>query len=342
MEYLGYDVEIRRMDYTAQGVVRKIGIEEALKIDYAILEDDVALEVLGYVFYDIESKEDYSLDKLKEAMKESVKKDITRTYLSSRDYAKYEKSPYFREMLPEYFIDFSEEQSELKERFIKRELTLQDILDNKEVFLGKQYIVGLERTYDISYYHEDLKQEQLDYILMQEPEIAEFLIGVSPRKFLSITERLDLSKSDEEKTSYFKTEIERIIREEPEYVDFTDPKIYDYVSFEDITLSMITSEFDRDRVESLFKEEGAVEKIKAMGITPADLKSGDIARLFDVYGIDVVAEFDRQNGGFFSKDNFANAKMINDAFFHYAGNVHDLSQTINTKNLDFSNFCMLK
>ena len=331
---LGYDVEIRRMDYTAQGIVRKIGIEEALKIDYEILEDDVALEVLGYVFYDIDSKEDYSLEKVKEAMKKSAKEDMSRTYISSRDYEKFEKSPYFRKLLPEYFIDFSEEQTELKERFIKRELTLQDILDNKDVFLGKQYIVGLERKYNISFYHEDLKQEQLDYILMQEPEIAEFLIGVSPRKFLSITERLDLSKSDEEKTSYYKSEIERIIKEEPEYIDFTDPKIYDFVSFEELTISMITSEYDRARVESLFKEEGAIEKIKAMGITPKDLKSGDIARLFEVYGIDVVAEFDRQNGGFFSKDNFANAKIINNAFFHYAGNVHDLSQTINTKNLD--------
>ena len=331
---LGSIVTEKHLEYQSKAVVKKIGLEEALKIDIEILSTPLLMEMFGTVLYDVESKEDYDLEKVKAAIIESAKSKLTNTYSFKKEYTKFMEVPYIKNALPEHFVDFPEGMEELKEKFLSQKITIEDVIKHKEIFFGKKFLIGMDDDKNISYYHKDLREEQIEYLVENEEKAVEFLMRVNPYTLISIAERMDLDKSQEERSTYVREEITRFVKENMTHLDFSDRSLYEFIDYKDVTLSLISNEYERRYVEELFSKEGTIDTLIDYGVSPKDLENGDLAIFFTTYGLDRIIEFDRENGGFFSENGFARGKVINDAFFHYAGNTHDYSRTIYTNNLN--------
>lgn len=322
------------LDYKIRNIVHRIGWDKAVEIDDAILEDEHVVDLLGRAVYKIEeSGQEYDFDKAKALMIDEVRGELASKYSFKRIYERFENIPFIRDGLPEYYIDFGEN-TELRERFLKQELTLEDIIANKELFEGKNILNAISATYSLRFDYEEITEEKLRYVLDREPEFTKFFLRQNPNMIMQAANDLDLTKPGEEISIELKGKALDYIKRHKDYIDFSDTEMYEYIDYKDLALDLVTDSYSRNYVERVLEDESVIGLLIESGLTPGDLASGEIAKFFDRYGTRRVLEFDRQNGGYFSENGFARAKLIDDAFFHYAGNVHDSRRTIFTKNYD--------
>lgn len=328
-------VTLDNLDYDSRDIVKKIGLEEALKIDYAILSSEELFRLFDRAMYDVESIEDYDQEKIKRDVITAVGEDFKDRYSFKKAYTQFEEVPFIRDEFPEYYIDFPEGTEDLKTRYLERKLYIKDVVDHPELFKGKKFLDGMADYY-LKNSYPDLTEEKIEYLMEHEPKITQYLATRVPIKLFSIADRLDLEKTPEELSEFVKTEVANYVKAEAEHIDFSDSGILEFIDYRELTLSLLSSEYDISRTTEFLDTPGNIEVLKENGISPVDLKDGSLVKFFKEYGLDRVLEFDRENGGFFSNNGFAVAKIIDDAFFHYAGNTHDTSRTIYTRNIDLA------
>ena len=73
------------------------------------------------------------------------------------------------------------------------------------------------------------------------------------------------------------------------------------------------------------------EELAQYNIPMTILTDRNVINLFSTFGIKTIMEFDRENNGYFSNNNFSVARTMHDNFLHYALNYNDENKTVFTK-----------
>lgn len=332
-------ITIDDLEYSAQSIVRGVGgLEKALEIDDEILADEDLLDKFSRSISNDKDgnrvEEEYSLEATKTRMFERIEKECF-GYSSESAYEKYSKNPYVTSRLPELFVEFSEEQEDLRKAFASKELTLNQVIDNYEMFKGKKFILRLEDNgYDkLTDIYEDLTEEKLGYLIERFPDVIKSLAEVQRYAPYSIASKIDLSKTEDEIRQDVIEQVKLCTSKDKELLEHAS--IMDLLPYKDMAIDAL--EKDDYRLEAmleLLEQEDIIEALKERKISPTLFGNRDFTSALYTYGARTILEFDARNGGFFTKNNCQELLSLNDKFFHYGGNVHEGSRTIYTKGWD--------
>ena len=341
------DIDPSRIDSRLAMIVDKIGIDKTLELDGEIvdlLDDSSYLNVSSS---DLTS--DSSVEEIEGLLRDTVVQELTNRY-SKRDYKeRLLQSTYVRENLPEYVIDFTEGQEELREKFLTSDLTLEDISKNLGFFKDKKFLDKLEysTSYRIKSDYPDLTEDKIIYLIERLPNIAELLNG-DVSNFAYAANAIDIGKTLEEnktaiveqfksyKDAHPNTEYrsrgqvaDLVIREVSSYEELiNDPKLKLFENEKNYMLKVVSSP--------------SLARLEALeGVDIKDLiQSGNsnFFKFFDRYGIDTVLDFEEANGPFFTKDGGSIISYVYDAYMHFAGNDHNRNTSLyGMKSWDDSN-----
>lgn len=160
------DVDPSRTKFVLRDLIREIGMNKIFDLDGEIVD----LVDSGFEF-NVSSNnltQDSSVEEI-----EAVLRDTVRDQLKSRSvyYESLEQSSYVRENFPEYLVEFPEGQEELRKKFLEKELTIEDISENLEIFKGKKFI----DRFGFKLYAHDITEEKIIYLMEQLPNIVEIV-----------------------------------------------------------------------------------------------------------------------------------------------------------------------
>ena len=124
------------------------------------------------------------------------------SYISSHLLEGYDEMmeiPWVREVLPESYIIFGDNK-ELEERYVKGDLTIEDVVENVDLFRGKAFVSKMkdDRFANDGFSISSLTEERIIYLIDNEPEIRQAMYSISPREFIKIAQVIDVSLSAEE------------------------------------------------------------------------------------------------------------------------------------------------
>lgn len=332
------DVDPSRIEDVLKTLVDAIGMYKIFDFDSEIVD------LVGYRFsLNVSSNnlnQDSPIEEIKSVLRDTVRNELTNNRYPGRNSGeRLLQSAYVRENFPEYVVEFSEGQEELREKFFERELTIEDISENLELFKGKKFIdrFNYSTYYSLRSDSPDITEEWMTYLMEQLPNIAE-LVKEDMSDFAYAASAIDLEKSPEEnktaivdKFKSYKDEhpndeyssrshaANLVIKEMSSYEDLiNDPKLGFIESEKDCMLKLISNPAF-ERVEEL-------EGVDIKGIIQS--RNVSFFEFFDRYGIDTVLEFEEANGSFFTKDGGAIISFIDDAYMYYAGNNHDKNTSL--------------
>ena len=134
------------MEYHTKHIIETIGLDKALEVDDEIINDE---ELFERFYREISRSEEYDLEEVKKRIFKKIAEDCL-GYSSKSTYERFENNPYVTSKLPEIFVDFPEgTDEELKDAYKSKELRVDQLVDNYELFKGKKV---LARLADNGYY----------------------------------------------------------------------------------------------------------------------------------------------------------------------------------------------
>lgn len=288
-------------------------------IDIHSLNYSIVREILNY-------EEEITESVIEDIVREKIEQTLSSNYLNTDVYKKIIRNPQTRELISEKEIIDFEEDDELASKYIKGEMSLNDIYNKQEIFEKKSFLSRLSRY---NYYPESLEgisEEKIFYMFEKFPDIASEMINEETILF-NVIKSIDIEQNEEENLKNVTTQIVEILNSD--YAENLNPdtkKILErHYSME--VLKSRLSEDDLSEIENIMKYT-TEEKIESYGITPKILENESVRSLFSEYGLETVMEFDKANGNIFSKNDFELAKKIDEYYFHYAANIHDINRTI--------------
>ncbi len=332
-------ITIDDLEYTSKEIVEKIGgLEKIFEIDDEILADEDLLNKFSKsISYDRDGnkiEEEYNFEAAKARMFELVEEECL-GYGAERAYERYSNNPYVTSQLPQHFIEFTEEQEDLRKAFASKKLSLEQVVDNYELFKGKKFIVRLEDNgYDkLTDIYEDLTEEKLGYLIENFPDVIKSITEVQRFAPYSIASKIDLSKTEDEIRQDVIEQVKLYVSKEKELLEYDS--IMDLLPYKDMAIDALEKDdYRADAMIEILQQEDVVEALKERKISPTLFGNRDFTSAINTYGIRPILEFDAKNEGFFTKNNCQNLLSLYDKFFHYGGNVHDSTRTIYTKGLD--------
>lgn len=303
---------------------------EKVKPDIAKMIDSDLMEISDFYYSIVRALKDYQNEitesVLKDITRDVIKKDLFNSYLSFETYQKIVSNPKVRELIPdEEIIDFRENDEIIFNKYVRENLSIEDIYENQELFKGKKF---LNRFLEYKYYpeiFEEITEGKIYYIFENFPDIAGGMTNEQNILF-SIIRDIDIEDTKEENLNKVQIKIVEILNNSRIDLDSDTKRTLErYYSLEAVQSRL--SEYDRSDFETIMKYTTR-DKIESYGISPRLFENNSVLTLFSKYGLETVMEFDRANGNVFSKNNFALAKKIGDYYFHYANNVHDPNRSI--------------
>ena len=304
-------------EYDVKTMIDEFGMEIFKYIDLALLELDYTK-----LQNDLTAVDE---NKIKELEKEYVLSGISNEY----DYERIQSNPKLRALVEDEFIDFSEEQSDLKNKYITHRLTFEDIISNYPIFKDKKFLVGMSSTINGTMLSKKITEENLKYFIENFSDIAQLIASSKHDGVLDIVEVLDINGSNEENLENIYSKIEDILRDKSSSWDFSE-SLDNYckaLPFSRCYPIIINDDYGKGTISKILKY-SSDEKIKSYNIPIELFKDFAPLSLFSTFGIDTIIEFDRENNGIFSGINFENLKKFYEDYMHYDGNNFNLETSL--------------
>ena len=310
-----------RIDYNARRILEKISDIEVLKqIDPALLEE------FNNMIYRVDSTIT-SIEEFDTIMKGRFQEKFASRYLSEKEYDRYAFIPKVREYVPEYIIDFPND--DMKSDFFGDHLEFSQIRENMDIFRNKRFVHRIEQ-FGAYAQSDGLTEEKIFYLLDNFPEFADDILGNSPL-FYSFATRLDPESTIEENTAKMKEFAKALINS-----DRLDASEKTSLGRMYSTLDFIhgLDDYSQKKYNTILRYT-TVEKIDEYNIPREILGTSDVIYTFERFGFDTVMEFDRENGNVFSKDNYKLLKNMYEHYIHYGVNNHNPRTNIFTQQMDY-------
>lgn len=332
-------ITVDDLEYSSKHIVKKIGgLEKIFEIDDEILGDEDLLDKFSRATsYDKDGnkvEEEYSFEATRARMFEYIE-DECLGYGAVRAYERYSKNPYVTSQLPEHFVDFPEGQEELRKAFASKKLTLEQVIENYELFKGKKFIIRLEDNgYDkLTDVYEDLTEEKLGYLIEKFPDVIKTLAEVQRYAPYSIASKIDLSKTEDEIRQDIIEQVKSCVARDKELLEYDS--IMNLLPYKDMALEALKEDdYKRETMIELLEQEDVIEALRERKISPTLFENRHFTSAIYTFGIKPILEFDARNGDFFTKNNSQVLISLDDKFLHYGGNIHDPSRRIYTKGWD--------
>ena len=332
-------ITIDQLEYTSKNIAKKIGgLDKISEIDDEILGDEDLLDLFSTsISFDKDSnkvEEEYDLDRVKSRMFERIAKDCL-GYNSERTYERYFRNPYITSQLPEHFVEFSEEQEDLRKAFARKKLSLEQVVDNYELFKGKKFIVRLaDNGYDdLTEIYEGLTEEKLGYLIEKFPDVIKSISEVRRYAPYSIASTIDLSKTEDEIRQDIIEQVKSYASKDKELLEYDS--IINLLPYKEMALEALKKgDYRTEDMTEFLEHEDIIEKLKEKKIPPTLFGNTHFTRVLHTYGIRAILDFDDRNNGFLTQNNAQVLISFYDKYFHYAGNEYDPSRTIYTKGWD--------
>lgn len=311
-EYIKYGLDgiipISRINLVERPVVEKFGVEKAKTLDWALLnkytDDGISIR---YILMNMDS----STEDINTELYELVKDRISPSF-----YTPKMKEIYSDRLFSDDEICSSQYGvSRLMRSFNDGELSLQDIVKNWDIFKDKDLSYCLLRNND------DITDSKLKQFMSNYGIVAQLVsnnIGVDASEFIKTVNNL----SSEDRRDYIKQFTDSILSDLYDYGKLSNEEykeIFKYSSLEDY-LKL----FDERSAEVIVDELKTLPKdyIYDMSIPISSLFNYDVLSFVATYGLENIADFDKDCGHFFSKNNSRNLKLMNDMYIYYGRNLY--------------------
>lgn len=319
------DATTKVNDSFARGMIRYFSVAILKQI-----QPDIELWriITTYIYFRNEIQID-SMDAYNQVLKEKLIEKINGN-LKPEEYEKLISFEKVRELIPEYIIDFGENQ-ELKEKYFSREISPGTIIKYPEIFRGKK-VLARNFRYSI---REDITEEKIYYLLEHFPKLIQDLkqSGLSYLYLNDFISCIDLTQTKEENFQNLQEVRKKILQDQSLYTgDFKERanilvrSIYSLKDF----LQENASE-NKELIETVLRYTSP-EKVDEM-IDRDLFIQWDVLSVFKYFGFETVMEFDQENGGIFTKDNGKLLKSLYDHYLHYDNNNHDPESVILHRSL---------
>lgn len=337
------------LDMSTSQIIKTLGMDEALKLDDTITDTP---EVFYSYTNAVRIYRTTDLEKIKPFILDQLRGQIYGTNAFANYVEKHEslaKNSFVREGLPGIIWDFPEGTEELKKRYLSKKLTIKDVLENMDLFEGKEFLDMLEYDQNRNItggIGQTVTEENLLTFFKNVPNIDAVLQNYSLGSISSMIVQLDFSKEPEDlqkdiQDALYKRMIERVGKGGPSIDGYSGPSIDSYrdlFPIRDLVKLASENAFNNYYIDGMLDNQNLEALIKEHNI-PIDLFANTgFINFLRTFGPNAVFEFDEENNHFFSKNNFENAKNVDSYFLHYDGNNWDGRTKICVKGYDLETY----
>ena len=315
-----------RLSIKAKEFFEKVPANVAKSLDIEIFSTNTFF----YIFKQNIENAEGSIDEttLENILRETAENILSSRFLSLDSYNELLSIPIVHKLIPENrLIDFGSN-NDLARKFLNRDISFRDVLNNKEIFREKSFIQNLQDYEYNQDKYEGITEDKLFYFFDEYPDVANSLKSNSEH-ILDLAREVNLELPEEQNKKNISSKIIEICKTDRYLEPETKSALERYYSLDVIASSLDESNKYYFDIIMRYTTE---EKIASYGIQPKIFEDSSVINLFYIYGLETVMEFDRANGNIFSKNDFALAKEMFGYYFHYAGNVFDQDRTIYCKS----------
>ena len=214
--------------------------------------------------------------------------------------------PYVRSIIPEIVID-EETHKDLSEKIIARELSLSDVLENREYLKDKRYVHAMKDP-------QGLTEEKIKYFSDNYEDLLLELMRISSIRIREYIEQMDSSKTREENFGLVKDDILRDLSTKFDIIQLR--KFYQYFSLEEMIRSQNRS-FTIGRNEIIEILNSSTDKKIVENNFPIGLLDNyEVRYVVQKFGgLDAILDFDRVNNKFMSGGEYAFLSYLYEAYF---------------------------
>lgn len=333
-KYNLYDkADSSHFEYDVKTMINEYGMEIFKYIDLALLETSEFIflvnELPGKVKKVVEEANENGTpvdeDKIKELEKEYILSGISNEY----DYERIRNNPKIKALVEDEFIEFSEEEKYLKNRFIGHQLLFDDIVSNYSIFREKNFLFGMSNVVNETMISKNLTKENLNFFIENFTDIAKLIASTDYDGFLEIVEVVDMNASKEDNLENIYSKLEDILKKIALSWDLQSSinNFCQILPFSRCYPIAIADDYTKGSLHKILSY-SSDEKIKSYNIPIEVFRDHTKVNLFYTFGIDTMMEFDRENSGIFSGVNFENLKDFYDYYIHYDGNNFNLETSL--------------
>ena len=315
-------------------IVEKFGIDKCKELDWELINKIIYDKNIN--LRDILMSIDPQTDDINLALYELVKDQIRPSYYSSKMTEIYSDRLFEVPAIDYEGYYYSEDITRtLKTNFNDGKVSLEELVSNWELFKDKDlsYCLLNDEKNSNHITDEDLKRFMSLYSVLA-PLIVE-----NNDIYVFISNLSNLS-SDEEKFNYLKQFTDDILSNtKRQYGDYRPPivltveqykEIFKYSSLEEYLKTFHYGYLSKELIKEL--QELQEDYLFNMPIPFSVLLNYDVLSFIGTYGLRNVVDFDNECGHFFTKNNCAMLKLMNDMYLHYASNESNPNKTFFTKN----------
>ena len=349
-KYNLYDrADSSHFDYFIREIIDGLGMELLKYIDLDILNNYSVYELAPEFTFDNTQTLGESVKTIideansngvlvdEEKIKEAEKNFILSRIYNESEYEKVRTKPELIAFISDEFIDFSDEHLNLKTKYIASNLTIADIVNNYSIFKDKKFLSRVSPYIKEKFTQMNKDESDVEYLM---ENFHDLILKISQSKYDVISDILEvvdknISKEENLEKIYVKMEdmLENHIKKTSDnYLDIID----DYckvLPFSRYCEKIADDDNDRYCFNKILKY-SSDEKIKSYNIPASVFKNINASYVFETFGIDTIMEFDQENNGIFSEDNFSQIKKFYDDYIHYAGNnLNKDTGLLNTRDL---------
>lgn len=256
--------------------------------------------------------EELTTEKVKEAIIDSAINTLASEDITEESYDRILSIAPIMERAIGKVIIIPKEEKDLRERFFDRKLTYADIQTNPELFRNKNFIPKMKYYAYRQTANNDIIASKIYYLIDNYPELVSKIVN-NDYYFSLLLEDVDPLKTTEENNEIIKKAINKginsgsIAEEDLELFEaFANPR--------DLILG--GNQYNSMYYEKIL-ENTTEEKVLQSGIPLSVLSNESVLQFLSTYGFDTIMEFDKNNNGIFSQNNYDFMKKFSAYYAHY-------------------------
>lgn len=244
-------------------------------------------------------------------------------------------------LMKEYFssVLFNEESSEderfnlIRSKFNTGILTIDEIINNWDLLKDKDFSYALEHDYNNRSINITVNDIRL--FMSKYESLAPFIVNKTSKNIYDFIYNYNQLITDEERSEYIKSFTDELLENNKksyfgiELENSEYEELFKYSSIRDFLINS-NSYSSTSRVEKFLSNLEKYPKgyLYTIPFPIKVLLNNDALQFINEFGLDNIVEFDRENDGFFSRNNCETLKKVYEMFLHYGHNESDENKSV--------------
>ena len=301
-----------RLDYDAERSLERIPLPIIREMHDKEKDIDKLISHVTFYIEQWPAQEEMTADSLLELLTETAVGILNQSYIRQETYDDLLSIESVREKAQGRIAVIPEEETELREKFFKNELEYSDIVHHKDILLNGVFVPRMRYYRYIDETRTANLTERIRFYINTFPELAEKFAD-RPEYFSMFMEEIDPAKTIEENTQAIREKAQKEIREGN--IPAEDMHLFE--EFYDTRELIVGGDDTKKMYYERILEHVPEERLLQSGIPIDVLANYSVIQFISIYGLDTIMEFDRQNNGIFSQNNYEFMKKFSEYYVHY-------------------------